>query len=142
MIKHDECMLWAGCKDKAGYGRMWYRIDGKPIREGAHRVAYRTFVGEIPEGYVIDHLCRVTSCINPDHLEAVPSIVNTLRGLGFAGSNQRKTHCPRRHEYTKENVSSYSNNYRRCRECENARNRKYYADHKEKWKEYNSKSYA
>jgi len=142
MIKHDDCMIWAGYKNEAGYGQMWYTVDGKPVREGAHRLSYRNFVGEIPEGYVIDHLCRVTSCINPDHLEAVTSITNTLRGIGFAGKNQRKTHCPRGHEYTEANVSSYSNKYRRCRTCENERNRKYYAEHREKWKVYNSKPYA
>ena len=29
-------------------GKMWY----------AHRLAYTVLVGTIPEGYVIDHLCR------------------------------------------------------------------------------------
>ena len=36
--------------------------------------------GPIAEGLEIDHLCRVRHCVNPDHLEAVESKVNTRRG--------------------------------------------------------------
>lgn len=45
-------------------------------------MVYRSLVGEIPEGYVLDHRCRVRACCNPAHLELVTVRVNTLRGLG------------------------------------------------------------
>jgi hypothetical protein len=45
----------------------------------AHRISYRFFIGSIPEGYVIDHLCRNTLCVNPEHLEAVTQLENLQR---------------------------------------------------------------
>lgn len=45
----------------------------------AHRVAYRLFVGEIPEGYQVDHLCSITLCVWYEHLEAVPPEENVRR---------------------------------------------------------------
>lgn len=60
-----------------GYGK--FRIGGKQVL--AHRAMYEQEVGPIPDGLVIDHLCRVTICMNPAHLEAVTPAVNTQRGL-------------------------------------------------------------
>ena len=45
----------------------------------AHRAMYEQEVGPIPLGYFIDHLCRETRCIRPDHLEAVTPAVNSQR---------------------------------------------------------------
>lgn len=58
------------------------------------------FVGSIPDGMVIDHLCRNRACVRPDHLEAVPQEVNVRRG---ASSNPH-THCRKGHEFTPENT--------------------------------------
>ena len=54
---------------------------------GAHRWSYQHHIGPVPEGLVLDHLCRVRHCVNPDHLEPVTSRENTLRGEGFAAVN-------------------------------------------------------
>ncbi len=51
-------------------------------RIGAHRLAYIRAKGPIPEGHHIDHLCRVTNCVNPDHLEAVLPGENVRRSRG------------------------------------------------------------
>lgn len=40
---------------------------------------YEQEVGPIPEGLAIDHLCRQTSCVRPDHLEAVTYAENLHR---------------------------------------------------------------
>lgn len=45
-----------------------------------HRVSYETFIGPIPKGLEIDHLCRVKVCANPEHLEAVTHQENVRRG--------------------------------------------------------------
>jgi hypothetical protein len=45
-----------------------------------YRRYYEQAKGPIPDGLVIDHLCRVSLCVNPDHLEAVTEAVNVQRG--------------------------------------------------------------
>ncbi len=74
---YGECWEWLGRRMKNGYGYCHRRR----MRESlAHRVSYRLFVGEIPERFTIDHLCRNRGCVNPEHLEAVPFVENV--GLG------------------------------------------------------------
>jgi hypothetical protein len=69
------CWLWVGHFRSNGYGE----IKRQGIRLGAHRVSHELHIGAIPDGLVVDHLCRVKSCVNPDHLEAVTQQVNVLR---------------------------------------------------------------
>ena len=47
----------------------------------AHRFAYEEYVGPIPDGLQIDHLCRNKWCVNPEHLEPVTCRENALRGV-------------------------------------------------------------
>lgn len=73
-----ECWPWTGLKDRDGYGR--FRVNAQQKAFGVHRWAYMSLRGPIPEGLVIDHLCRVRHCVNPDHLEAVTNAENVRRG--------------------------------------------------------------
>ena len=132
MIDTDKCWLFAG-KLVRGYGRVTQRIDGKEIGYPAHRLTYEKYVGVIPDGLVIDHLCRVRSCINPSHLEAVTSRENSLRGIGEPAKNAVKTHCPQGHEYTPDNII-YKYKKRYCRNCQNAYLREY---SRRRWREQN-----
>ena len=84
------CRLWLG---------PWDGLYGTIGQKKAHRVAYEHIKGPIPEGLVLDHLCRVTICINPNHLEPVTDLMNIRRGMG----NASKTHCPQGHPYDGEN---------------------------------------
>ncbi len=107
-----ECWEWAGTRFR-GYGMIGVR--GLENRR-AHRVSYETFVGPIPDGLTIDHLCRNRGCVNPAHLEPVTNKVNVLRGVGPTAVNARKTHCCRGHEFTPENTL-LSSGRRYCRAC-------------------------
>ncbi len=70
----DACWPWLAHAD-GGYGRFMY--EGRP--HPAHRIAYQLAVGPIPLDLEIDHLCYVTRCVNPAHLEAVTRQENLRR---------------------------------------------------------------
>jgi hypothetical protein len=87
-----------------------------------HRVIFAKFVGPIPAGYELDHLCRNPYCVRPDHHEAVPPKVNKLRSRSAPAENARKTHCHQGHEFTPENTLVQSRGPGRgttrvCRSC-------------------------
>lgn len=81
VLKTKKCWLWNGYKDKDGYGIFSTFVMGKAQAERVHRLVYRHHKGEIPEGLVLDHLCRTRHCVNPDHLEPVTILENTQRGV-------------------------------------------------------------
>lgn len=62
--KTESCWHWIGSKNGGGYG--YLRVEGASIK--AHRTSWEMVNGKIPDGMVIDHICRNTSCVNPDHL--------------------------------------------------------------------------
>jgi hypothetical protein len=78
----------------------------------AHRWAYEQWRGLIPIGVIVDHLCCVTSCVNPWHLELVSQSENSRRGNG----GFRRTHCPSGHPYDMKNTRVYRG-MRYCRAC-------------------------
>lgn len=112
----DGCWLWTG-PPYGGKGNVRYSRVGEGGREGrtllGHRVSYEHFVGPIPEGLEIDHLCRRPLCVNPKHLEPVLHAENVDRG---AKANQ--THCMYGHEFTDENTALRDNGTRKCRKCD------------------------
>lgn len=74
--KTTTCWLWAGGITAAGYGAL-RSDDGSVLL--THRFSYELHVGPIPDGLVIDHLCRNKRCCNPTHLEAVTQGENVVR---------------------------------------------------------------
>jgi hypothetical protein len=71
--KRTECWNWTGALDEDGYG-----VKGKGFNR-AHRWSYYLFRGHIPRNFEIDHSCLNHRCVNPEHLEAVPKLVNLQR---------------------------------------------------------------
>ena len=97
----NGCWLWQGSKTKEGYGQFW--VDGK--HEPAHRWAYETIVNPLPQGLECDHLCQVTCCVKPWHIEPVTRQVNMLRGKNtFARINSEKVSCIYGHPFSGDNV--------------------------------------
>ena len=110
------CWVWRLYKDKLGYG---YCHVAKDISKMAHRVSLTVARGPIPDGLEVDHLCRNTSCVNPDHLEAVTQRENIRRApLSPATLNAAKTHCVNGHEFTASNTRVDPNRGRICRACQ------------------------
>lgn len=108
------CWLWTGKIGHNGYGKSSARL--------AHRVSWELQRGPIPAGLVIDHLCRVRHCVNPDHLEPVTIQENIRRGIGQSAVNTRKTHCIRGHALEGENLLIKAGK-RQCRDCTRAAGR-------------------
>lgn len=112
------CWIWTAAFNNTGYGRLRDHPSGKMLL--AHRVMYELHVGPIPEGLVLDHLCRVRACVNPSHLEPVTFAENVKRGDAV------KTHCPQGHEYNAENTGKGNGGSKRCLKCHRDQQRELY----------------
>lgn len=111
----DGCILYTWPLHTDGYGmigvgRTMYR---------AHRVALVAHLGtDIAPVLQVDHLCRIRNCVEPSHLEVVEQATNLARGESPTARNARKTHCPKGHPLTGDNLrTDQSPGKRACRAC-------------------------
>ncbi len=113
------CWLWTGATTW-GYGVIQ---QGRGIgTTGTHILAYTLLVGPVPDGLELDHLCRVTACCRPSHLEAVPHRVNALRGTSPAVIAFLTRTCKRGHNLDTEGTPKRGQPWRRdCRACKRYR---------------------
>lgn len=120
--KTSSCWIWtAGTFGRnKEYGCFYLQGGRKSVP--AHRWSYENVIGNIPDGLVLDHLCRVTLCVRPDHLEPVTHQVNILRGTGLAAKQARQSLCKRGHSL--EDAYILSRGRRDCRQCRILRNLK------------------
>lgn len=110
------CWVWQGYKLR-GYGQI-NTPDGTRL---THMVSFELFRGPIPNGMELDHLCHNPdmcvggfecphrACVNPHHLDPVPTLVNAKRRL--------KSTCKWNHPYTDESTYFDPQGYRKCRIC-------------------------
>lgn len=118
--KTDGCWTWQGDHDRYGYGRL--SVAGH--KQKAHCLSYELAYGPIPGDLEIDHLCRNTGCVRPDHLEAVSHRINCLRGVGSSAVHARQTCCLKGHPFDLVNTSFGPDGARTCRTCNRDRERR------------------
>lgn len=113
-IPFSTCWWWIGARAK-GYGIM--KRPCVNAIDSAHRIAYEHFVGPIPAGLQLDHLCRNPSCVNPAHLEPVTCRENLLRGNTVTAKHAAQTHCIAGHVFNDVNTRISKRGGRECRTC-------------------------
>lgn len=121
-VPESGCWVWMSGCDKDGYGRTWR--DGKSRK--AHREFWQSTNGPIPEGLVIDHICRVRSCVNPDHMRVVDAVTNVMTNSGGIGAVNAKKSCCSRCGGPYERVK-WTSSGRACVPCKRADFRRNYA---------------
>jgi len=122
-VDDNGCWVATLKHNGSGYTQITVNLDGTRRLVLTHRASYVAFVGPIPDGLSIDHLCRNRSCINPDHLEAVTQSVNVLRGVRAV---EPKSECKHGHPFDEANTYyPPSGAGRQCRACVRNNSREY-----------------
>lgn len=117
-IAPNGCWEWQAFRMPLGYGQFGHRNKGRHSMFYAHRISYSWFRGPIDDALTIDHLCRNTCCVNPEHLEPVSNAENIRRAFLHV------THCKWGHEFSPENTYRNKKTGRReCRACNARRGR-------------------
>ena len=75
------CWVWIAATSPNGYGNVPIARGKRQKARSAHTAHWEFRKGKVPDGFVLDHLCRNRSCINIDHLEIVTPAENTRRGV-------------------------------------------------------------
>ena len=83
----NGCWIWTGSLNESGYGQCYWDFSPRI----AHRASYEMFVGEIPVGLQLDHLCCIRACVSPGHLDPCTPYQNYWRSRNrrVPGSNPR-----------------------------------------------------
>lgn len=110
----NGCLVWQGSVTTSGYGQL-RGDDGRLVT--AHRLAWVSEHGPIPDGLVLDHLCRTRLCCNVAHLEVVTQRENIVRGTGPSAANARRTHCNQGHSLVEGNLYALRSGRGTCRAC-------------------------
>lgn len=108
-----SCWHWTGGRNGDGYGG--FQFDGR--KQNAHRAGFMIRYGPVPDDMVLDHLCRVRTCVNPLHLEVVTQRTNILRSTGPAAVAALQQECIYGHPFSAENTRWRPDGSRMCRTC-------------------------
>ena len=114
---NNGCWLWTGFIKQNGYVT-FHPGPGRGVpRVYTHRWSYEYFIGPVPKGLEIDHLCRVRHCVNPLHLEPVTPSENIRRSPDHISKRRAaQTTCQNGHPFDRFYASG-----RRCSICMKAR---------------------
>lgn len=120
---NSGCWLWIGRRNNRGYGLTW----ADRVQISAHRLSHELFIGPIPQGLTIDHLCFTPACVNPNHIEAVSTATNNARSVARRGGHYivHGTACRIFCEVCGARLEQLypSSSKRGCRECQRERSR-------------------
>lgn len=101
------CIIASGRTDRDGYV-FWGRTR-------AHIAAWTEANGPVPDGMVLDHLCRQRACCALHHLEPVTQSENERRKSWRYRA--RRTHCAKGHELQVNRVVVGDAGGIVCRQC-------------------------
>ncbi len=118
-----DCWIWQGAHTADGYGLKWNSDARKS--QYTHRIVWEQLVGQIPPGLVIDHLCRVRDCVNPDHLRTLTMLDN----IAASPIDRNTKECHAGHIRTEETTLVRPDGTRSCRPCQAARSRAFRTRH-------------
>ena len=115
--RSGDCWIWTGARTQKGYG-LFNGADGR--MHGVHRISYELAHGPIGDDLTVDHLCEVTCCVNPDHLQLLTRSENAARTHRCS----RRTECIHGHPLAGENLYVTPDGRRQCRACARERTKK------------------
>lgn len=133
--QEDGCLLWTGRTLPSGYAI--YKTGGRTVY--VYRWAYEHFVGPIPEGLTIEHLCHDPficqlvqrcphrRCAEPSHLLPLTGAENSMRGGSPLAWKSRQIDCVHGHPLSGPNLYVTPGGRRQCRQCRNDALERFYA---------------
>jgi hypothetical protein len=114
--RQGECLIYKGKDNGLGYCQI--KVRGRRIV--AHRFSYERFVGPIPEGMSLDHVCHNRRCVEPKHLRPVTTKQNLenlagaykgsgtgVRGVSFDPKGSGRYRATVTHNYRTIRVGSF-----------------------------------
>lgn len=124
VVTPEGCWRFLGRHVK-GYGQLTETVAPGVYRTVlAHRAAYETYVGPIPEGLFVCHACDVRDCCNPKHLWLGTNSEN-MRDMSAKGRATKRTvyrvACRYGHARNEENVRYSAKGAAICRVCRRER---------------------
>jgi hypothetical protein len=119
VVNDNGCWIWQKYVSRDGYGKMTY--NGHPSE--VYRLSYELFVGDIPDGHHLHHICGSKACCNYDHVIPIMPGAHSAKHFGdkFKAHTEyvrSKTHCKQGHPLSGSNLYLCPRTgYRACRTC-------------------------